>query len=441
MFKTRLGKESMTRLLPKVAIISFLSMTPIISFLNTLGIQASIYKIIMGLLCYGTVILFFMKNSSRIPKDFLLLVIMVLLYFGFTCLVYSEYMSTLPPVMWGSVISLAGGGILSYVYPRMFSDLEQIKKCILISAIINLLHYSIVGINVLNVGYWVVIDEAGITRHYESNMSYGYQVLFCCVIFIYYAFVSKGWYRWMLYGLAGISAFEIMLLGSRGALLSVFVSILMLYIASHREKLRNALSGVSIFGIIVLLLFIIFNAEIMSWISDALEKVGYNSRTISLTISGSFLDDNGRTGIAAQAMEYISNSFFFGNGMLSDRYYLGTYCHNIFLEILFDFGVPIGTAIIIWLIVKIAKYLKTSSKDELLLFVAISSIWFTRLLVSSSFWNDSFFWMSIAFMYTKFKNIYQESIASGANEYDNSENKKISKKKNRIQEMEKGKPL
>jgi hypothetical protein len=64
-----------------------------------------------------------------------------------------------------------------------------------------------------------------------------------------------------------------------------------------------------------------------------------------MAFSGGLLDDNGRASIAEKALHYISDSIMTGNGMLSDRYLIGTYCHNIFLEILIDFGIVIGVPI------------------------------------------------------------------------------------------------
>lgn len=416
MIKIRVHKAGINETLANIGIISFISMTPIIALLSSFGVNASVYKIIMGILCYGTVALFFLKNPSRIPKDFILLVLLVLIFYCITCIVHPEYISTIKPVMWGHVISLAGGGILSYVYPRLFMNINQLKKCILIAALINFIHYTILGINVFNVGYWVVIDEDGIIRHHASNMDYGYQMLFCFTVFVYYAHIQKTKKSLLYYALAAFSVFEIVFLGSRGAFFSALATILMFYLASRRGKARNVTIGLSSFGIILMLGFIIFKNVITNWVSNMMSSIGYNSRFLDMAIGGSLLDDNGRATIASRALQFISDSIFTGNGMLSDRYLIGTYCHNIFLEILFDFGIVIGLPLISWLTYKIVKYIRNCTDEELLLFIAFFSVWVTRLLVSYSFWMDIYFWMSIALLHTKF---YRDTAPQTIGDYEN----------------------
>jgi hypothetical protein len=257
MLKIRINKAGIKDLFANIAIISFISMTPIIAFLSSVGIGSSVYKIIMGILCYGSVVIVFFLNPSRIPKDFIVLVLLVLAFYGATCLIYPHYITTIEPVMWGHVISLAGGGVLSYVYPRLFKNIDQLKKCILISALINFVHYTIIGINVLNVGYWVMTDENGIIRHYASNMDYGYQMLFCFIVFVYYAHTKITKKRVLYYALAALSFFEIAFLGSRGAIFSALASILMFYLAARRGRSSNAMIGLSSFGIIAMLGFLV----------------------------------------------------------------------------------------------------------------------------------------------------------------------------------------
>ena len=157
--------------------------------------------------------------------------------------------------------------------------------------------------------------------------------------------------------------------------------------------------GVSKYIILIALLVLIiylFKGQLISYLTDLFSKLGFNSRTIAwLTMADSSLDSSGRDSLYLDAIVAIKNNPIFGYGILGDRMLLGLYVHNIFLEILLDFGVIIGGYISIKMIIcSIKSYicLYTRRISVIIIFAMVS------LMVSGSFLHNGAFWLALGIM-------------------------------------------
>ena len=89
-------------------------------------------------------------------------------------------------------------------------------------------------------------------------------------------------------------------------------------------------------------------------------------------------------------------------GAFGDRYYLPSYypyAHNLFFEIMLTFGKFFGSIIFITLIYSFLKTFIENKEFEGLLVIATGSFSICRLMFSTSFWTEPYFWAFIALLY------------------------------------------
>lgn len=195
-------------------------------------------------------------------------------------------------------------------------------------------------------------------------------------------------------------------MGGRQSIIIVLVgSALLYYINIEENKKRNMLNLCS-FVVFVTIIYS-FSGFLINILSGTLSLLGINSRTLNMLVSGELISFSTRNEIFDISIAVIKNNKFQISGLFSDRYYIREYYswmaypHNILLEIFIDFGIILGTVIIILIIALIIRTLSgaSKSKKELVCFLIVLSL--IRLLVSSSFMIEGMFYLLIGIMFSK----------------------------------------
>ena len=128
----------------------------------------------------------------------------------------------------------------------------------------------------------------------------------------------------------------ILVFGSRGALVAG-----MLYVVYDLCQ-RNAKNILYI----MLASFFIMGAAVQ--FGDFLDAQGVSSRTLNFLIGGGLASAEGRDVIYEQVIKLIRDNWLIGLGIYGDRIWMNDeYCHNIILELFIDFGVIVGSIIVI----------------------------------------------------------------------------------------------
>ena len=208
------------------------------------------------------------------------------------------------------------------------------------------------------------------------NMSYGYALLFPTMYFIY-----RGS---SFYLLLGFLLFLFMLLcGSRGPL----VPVLLFFI--WKSAIRGGTKTKMIFFCVIVILILLFPLML-----NILDNIGFDSRTLYLFLNGEIGNDSNRSELHSVIMQKIELSPFWGYGVFGDRFFLdGGYCHNIFIELVVDFGVFLPILIILLFLFYYwcnLKHLSNLDFDWIFLLGLMSCI---PLLVSSSYLIDFRFFL------------------------------------------------
>lgn len=200
-----------------------------------------------------------------------------------------------------------------------------------------------------------------------------------------------------------ISIMIMIIFGSRGPILSLVVYFILLFFTFHNVK--EKFIKITLLFVLVLVLFSNYY-EILDYIYNVGLKFGVESKVLSLLFQENIFFDNGRNLIYEKTWGLILESPILGKGMFADRYYFkGQYTHNIFLEILLNYGFIIGIIFIILLIYIIIKSFYSQSKTYKELIIFFISIGFIPLLVSGSFWVQKEFFALITLCLFQFNKI------------------------------------
>ena len=127
--------------------------------------------------------------------------------------------------------------------------------------------------------------------------------------------------------------------------------------------------------------------------------MGINSRTLTQLLNQTFFDDSGRSTIQETV---IANIGLLPKGLYYDRIVAnGSYTHNLFLEILLEYGYLLGGAIIAWLCFRMIKSvfsIKGDTAASVFMYSLVGSGFFKLMFSSSYLLNEPGFWLLIGLM-------------------------------------------
>lgn len=202
------------------------------------------------------------------------------------------------------------------------------------------------------------------------NMSASYKVLPAVMFMLIYAINTRKLQHWLI-AIAGVTG--VFSYGTRGPVLAIVV---FLIIGSYTLVVysKKKLFYVLYILLSVLSIKVVTSENIMikfaEKLSDLFNRYGFSTRLFDFFISGNIMESNSRTVLKEKTLDAISENPFWGYGIMGDRVVLGTYCHNIFLELLCDFGVVLGTLFIVALVAIIFIAIRKTWKTEYFFFVS-----------------------------------------------------------------------
>ncbi len=195
----------------------------------------------------------------------------------------------------------------------------------------------------------------------------------------------------------------ILMCGARGAVLSL---LFYFFVTLFFRRLRRLKKTVVIF-MFVLMVFALFSIfyyqEILLAMADIFDELGIQSRFVTSVLEGGLFEDRGRTAILQAILKGVKNNPL-GYGLYGDRYVIGTfgfsqytYAHNIFLEMICDFGIIGGSVLILLItyrIIKMLSFYRDSKEAGVLLALLPYGVF--QLLFSSTFMENIPFFIIIA---------------------------------------------
>jgi hypothetical protein len=240
----------------------------------------------------------------------------------------------------------------------------------------------------------LILSFSGIISSLRTGgyrMGLGYACI-TCVMFLLWSFVEKR----KLIDLIGVFALLalIFLYGSRGPI--VGVALFVVYFGlRYLYKRKQYILCVLLF--LVLVVGVVFFNDIMGLMDIILEKMGVSSRTIYLFANQNLAYDAGRNDIWDAIVAEIQKNPFVIRGINAEYEIVGTYAHNIIIEMIYQHGVIIGGIALFYILAKVIETLLLNVKDDgsgiclIFMFACIPSLMF-----SGSVWIAQNFWIWLA---------------------------------------------
>lgn len=278
------------------------------------------------------------------------------------------------------------GLYLGLTYGFRDEDIKIFKKYFILLMIYTLLVYymkNILGFSDASGGY----------------MTFGYNILFQVELMLFYSIRKPKLVRLTLLVLVIGIMFT---LGARGPIICLVISTLIWIILSFKKlslKIKTFL--IISCGSILLMLTLLSNQ-----ILDFLVNNFSDSRMVMLLSSNTLFTSSNRDSIYIRLYENMRERYFFPAGIYGDRILLrgsdseatGAYAHNLFLEILYQWGGIIGIILICALIYLFIRTFLILKRQELINVKLLYSVYLSGvalLFFSSSYLINEKFWLCI----------------------------------------------
>lgn len=254
--------------------------------------------------------------------------------------------------------------------------------------------YGISIITVLLFAFYRMMNIASDQKLMMSGDMHGAYSLLPHICLVFAGFIKKP--RPLNGCTFSVGVLILLFLGNRGSLLCLGVFIVVTILFSGRLKrpwLFLILSAI--------VMMILFFFGLLDLLYNVAEEHGFSLRIFKKLESGEIADSSGRNRIHQRVWEYILRYPMLGMGIFSDRQVAGGYyAHNIVLEVLIHYGIGIGSALlglVAYLLVFSYKYLRQEKRPELDLFGALVFSYGFKLLMSSSYLLEPYFFFTLGF--------------------------------------------
>ncbi|MDO4811178.1 MAG: O-antigen ligase family protein [Eubacteriales bacterium] len=290
-------------------------------------------------------------------------------------------------------------GIVSYVFFRYCDDRERLLNDMAVLSVI------------MTVAMILLPLLAGRGELFDASYSqyYAYMVFPAFIISMNETIRRKS----VFYGLvAAVCLVMTFMMGARGPVILELLFVIIRFIDEPIHPLGKVITSVAVAGGGT---FIYFNMyTILELLNRLAVSMDFSNRLFKKLVQGT-LYDSGRDGIYAAALQMIDRHPLTGVGIGTDRIALarlvnssnplGTYSHNFLLDLLVQFGIVIGTVIMIgFIILAVRAFIvsrKTSSGKNI--FWVMLMIGFAPLLFSSSYITYPLFFAMLAMWQSDFE--------------------------------------
>ena len=161
------------------------------------------------------------------------------------------------------------------------------------------------------------------------------------------------------------------------------------------ERATKKIISVILILILAMLVLVLFD-NILLMMSEVLEGWNVSSRTLNLLMSD-LTHSSGRDIMYGRIMDSIASDPLAVRGMAADTLLFGDqqYSHNLFLELIYEYGVLFGGAMCIHIAYIFVFSIQKENFviDPLLTIFAFLSV--VQLMFSSTLWQNFYFWMWI----------------------------------------------
>jgi len=340
------------------------------------SIISFIFMILVGIMYLKNIRIVLKRNSVF----FILSYIFFMCLFLISILINPENIDYLPNIaFWLFIISL----------PTAQYYLAIKDKSIFLNMLILSGYYQ------LFLGLVIFISMILTTPTYD--MVFSYLILVPMIILTYKLLFIK--FKLIDVALILLAFIAVVTVGSRGPLLSYVIYLILLFVNYLIKNRLKAKAFVLFLVSIAFMSAIVLNFNFfIKQLNILLIKHGVQSRTIYLLLSDNIDFSTGRSEIFSNTINNIFLNPILGYGVGGDRLFLnGTYPHNIFLEIIAQFGIILGGILSLILITYWVNgiFLNKSTTNQHLAMI-FAGVGLISLFFSGSYLTSSNFWLFMA---------------------------------------------
>lgn len=353
-----------------------LCFSPIVSSLNVIfNVLWGVSSISTGLLYIIYFVLmasFFYNNIRYIPKKlFFSLSFFFVSYFS-TVMFFPQNVDYMWTVA-GDIFSNPTYVLILYVIPGFIASF-YLKDMELFVSLFE--KFSVVTVVLLAIRFFLGFV---IRSSMPEYMTFSYNLLLPTTFVLLLCIKEFKIYRGAV-AFLGISL--IFVAGSRGALLGAVMSPL-IYVFFFGKLNKKVKCRITILLIALLIVVFFFYEPILQIASSKLTGIGLESRTLEMLLNSSITDDSSRGKILQNTMLHVN---LLGHGLWGDRVILnGQYPHNVIAEILIDYGLMLGSVILILITKILFRGFIYADTFKSVILCSLFSTGIIRLLLSGSF--------------------------------------------------------
>ncbi len=223
----------------------------------------------------------------------------------------------------------------------------------------------------------------------HDEMNWGTRISLLGMLMVYLSLKKRLGWAYLLYAHAVLL---LSLWGGRQTLIFLYTGYMLVLLLNLKDRRHKGI--LLLLNMLLIISVVLFQREIFGRLGDLLDRLNIESRAVaSLRENSIFSFKNRMQGYAAAFQGIRENGIQF-NGLLADRLILRqtnpkiVYTHNLFLEILLDFGLLAGPIVLFSSGFWITRRLILNQENRA--FLSLFGLYiFVRLFVSSSFLIDT----------------------------------------------------
>lgn len=342
--------------------------------LNVLSINAVLdtallYALLFGMVFIGLVLC--AKDYAQFKIDVLCVGFFFALTFILSAIIYSENMLYL----FSEWTDYSGNHlyiIFLYSLPGYFF-VRQLKKYDYLIKYMRIFSYIVVCMSIFV--FFLSRDSSA-----AQYMTFSYNMLTQLFFIIIY---TPDKYRIIHSIVVALGIFVFLFGGARGATISFLIAGMIYFLSFNKITGRQVFS--TLFVGVGTTAFVIFKEEVLTAIDRLLGLFSIDSRTFQMLLSGEMLSDDIRVELYRSTWDKIG---LLGNGFMGDRVILNNYPHNLFMELLIQFGWVIGIVLCVLICICLVVGLYKKQNAESVLIFILLPCGFIKLMMTGSYLNQ-----------------------------------------------------
>ncbi|MBQ8783601.1 MAG: hypothetical protein IJZ57_07510 [Clostridia bacterium] len=325
-----------------------------------------LYGLLVGLVVLGIFLTF--NDRVHFKLDILCVVVFLAVAFVVTYVLFPENVKYLF-TSWTDFFTNPIYILFIYTLPG-FAFARQLKDYEFFNYILRIFSYITVTLSVI-----VFFFAKGSSA--SQYMTFSYNMLTQLFFLILH---EPQKYKAFHYIVVILGMFAFAFGGARGAMLSLIIAGLIFYFMTYKPTKKNVLTCTVIVTIGVAIA--LFKSSILIFISDVLDRLLIDSRTFRYLATGEIFDDSNRFQLYETSIDNIG---ILGKGIMGDRVILGYYSHNLFLELLVQFGLLLGILLIGVICGCVISAILKKDRPEYIYIILLLPCGFLKLMITGSY--------------------------------------------------------